>query len=231
MAVAEARDRQGQGNHAGGENRFCAQFGGRSAHAHQAPGVHEIGEGYGRRNETDRKAACLRQGVDIDAHAKHAERPAYDCSQSTREYDPPTIKQVTFPRGEQAHFMLPWMEYCKTVPSVMMPKPGPLTNTRLPTLRASLLLAIHWRHVMKLLAKRAEDRYQTAAGLERTRRDRWRRRRDSCPASRGSHTVSTPCRFLESTAAVDRRPQRIPAMYRCRASTAPGVEHLSGLRL
>src|SRR5215467_9358390 len=61
--------------------------------------------------------------------------------------------------------------------------------------------------------------------------DRWRRRRDSCPASRGSHTVSTPCRFLESTAAVDRHPQRIPAMYRCRASTAPGVEYLSGLRL
>src|SRR5262245_9421381 len=84
---------------------------------------------------------------------------------------------------------------------------------------------------MKLLSKRAEDRYQTAAGLERTRRDRWRRRRDSCPASRGSHTVSTPCRFLESTAAVDRRPQRIPAMYRCHASTAPGVEYLSGLRL
>src|SRR5215470_5427116 len=28
--------------------------------------------------------------------------------------------------------------------------------------------------VMKLLAKRAEDRYQTAAGLERIRRDRWR---------------------------------------------------------
>src|SRR5215813_2727472 len=64
-----------------------------------------------------------------------------------------------------------------------------------------------------------------------TRRDRRRRRRDSCPASRGSHAVSTPCRFLESTAAVDRRPQRIPAMYRCRASTAPGVEYLSGLRL
>src|ERR1700739_3644329 len=84
---------------------------------------------------------------------------------------------------------------------------------------------------MKLLAKRAEDRYQTAAGLERIRRDRWRRRRDSCPASRGSHTVSTPCRFLESTAAVDRLPQRILAMYRCRASTAPGVEYPSGLRL
>src|SRR5262249_58988481 len=65
----------------------------------------------------------------------------------------------------------------------------------------------------------------------RTRRDRRRRRRDSCPASRGSHAVSTPCRFLESTAAVDRRPQRIPATYRCRASTAPGVEYLSGLRL
>src|SRR6516165_3207986 len=141
MAVAEARDRQGPGNHDGGENRFCAQFGGRSAHAHQARGVHEIGEGHGRRNETDRKAACLRQGVDIDAHAKHAERPAYDCNQSTREYDPPTIKQVTFPQGEQVHFMLPSMEYCKTVPSVMMPKPGPLTNTRLPTLKASLLLA------------------------------------------------------------------------------------------
>src|SRR5262249_19691668 len=88
--------------------------------AHQARGVHEIGEGYGRRNETDRKAACLRQGMDIDAHAKHAERPAYDCNQSTREYDPPTIKQVTFPQGEQVHFMLPSMEYCKTVPSVII---------------------------------------------------------------------------------------------------------------
>jgi hypothetical protein len=37
--------------------------------------------------------------------------------------------------------MLPSMEYCKTVPSVEMPKPGPLTNTRLPALKASLLLA------------------------------------------------------------------------------------------
>src|SRR6516165_7829909 len=183
MAVAKARDRQGQGNHAGSENRFCAQFDGRSAHAHQARGVHEIGEGHGRRNETDRKAACLRQGVDIDAHAKHAERPAYDCNQSTREYDPPTIKQVTFPPGEQVHLMLPSMEYCKNH---------------------------SWR---------------------RTRRDRWRRRRDFCPASRGSHPVSTPCRFLESTAAVDRRPQRIPAMYRCRASTAPVGDALYGLRL
>src|SRR5215471_18953781 len=65
----------------------------------------------------------------------------------------------------------------------------------------------------------------------RTRRGRRRRRRDSCPASRGSHAVSTPCRFLESTAAVDRRPQRKPATYRCRASTAPVVECLSGHRL